>query len=100
MRCNAAYPSTRAATFVTCPQPDEQIEDFKKVTLEDVRKFYQEFYGISEGEFAVSGQFEPQEIQKLAAELFGNWKAPLLYKRALTPYRKVESANLKIVNSR
>jgi zinc protease len=78
------------------PTPDEQIEDFKKVTLEDVRKFYQEFYGISEGEFAVSGQFDPPEVQKLAAELFGSWKAPLPYKRPLSPYRKAETANLKI----
>ena len=76
--------------------PDEQIEDLKKVTIEDVRKFYQEFYGISEGELAVSGQFDPQEIQKLAGELFGNWKAPLPYKRLLTPYKKAEAANLKI----
>ena len=75
---------------------DEQIEDLKKVTIDDVRKFYREFYGISEGEFAVAGQFDPQEVQKLAAELFANWKAPVPYKRLLTPYRKNEVANLKI----
>jgi len=75
---------------------DEQIEDFKKVTIDEARKFYQEFYGISEGELAVSGQFDPQEVQKLAAELFANWKAPVPYKRLLTPYRKAEVANQKI----
>jgi len=75
---------------------DEQIEDFKKVTIDDVRKFYRDFYGISEGEFAVSGQFDPQEVQKVAAELFGSWKAPVPYKRLLTPYRKNEVTNLKI----
>ncbi len=75
---------------------DEQIEDFKKVTLDEARKFYQDFYGISEGEIAVSGQFDPQEVQKLAAELFANWKAPVPYKRLLTPYRKAEVANQKI----
>jgi len=75
---------------------DEQIEDFKKVTIDEARKFYQEFYGISEGELAVSGQFDPQEVQKLATELFANWKAPVPYKRLLTPYRKAEVANQKI----
>ena len=36
---------------------DEQIEDLKKVTLDDVRKFHQQFYGASVGEIAISGQF-------------------------------------------
>ena len=29
---------------------DEEIEDWKKVTLDDVRKFYAQFYGAGEGE--------------------------------------------------
>jgi zinc protease len=76
--------------------PEEQIEDLKKVTIDDVKKFYHDFYGISEGEIAISGQFDPQEIQKLVGELFGSWKAPVAYKRPLTPYRKVQPDNLKI----
>jgi zinc protease len=75
---------------------EEQIDDFKKVTLDDARKFYQQFYGISEGELAISGQFDPQEVQKVVTELFSDWKASVPYKRPLTPYRKAEVANLKI----
>ncbi len=78
------------------PTPDEQIEDFKKVTIDDVKKFYQDFYGISEGEIAISGQFDPKEMEKLVGELFGSWKAPVAYKRPLTPYRKVQPDNQKI----
>jgi zinc protease len=75
---------------------DEQIEDLKKITLDDVKKFYQQFYGASVGEFAVSGQFNPAEISKLANELFGTWKSPASYTRVLTSYRKVEPADKKI----
>ncbi len=75
---------------------EEEIEDLNKVTLEDVRKFYQQFYGASEGEFSVVGQFDAATIQKLATELFGNWKSPARYERVLTSYRKAEPAKQRI----
>jgi zinc protease len=78
------------------PTPDEQIEDLKKVALEDVRKFYAQFYGASNAEFVVAGQFDKAEVQKLAADLFGDWKSPSPYQRVLTPYRKIEPMNRKI----
>jgi zinc protease len=67
---------------------DEQIEDLKKVTLDEVRKFHQQFYGASVGEIAVSGQFDTAEIAKLTAELFGNWKSPGSYTRLTNKYQK------------
>lgn len=78
------------------PTSDEQIEDLKKVKLDDVRKFYTQFYGASVGEFAVSGQFDKAEIQKLAAELLGTWKSPGPTERILNPYHKIEAVNRKI----
>jgi zinc protease len=75
---------------------DEQIEDLKKVTLGEVRKFYQEFYGASVGEVAVSGQFNAPDIAKLAAELFGNWKSPGSYSRVTSMYRKTAASDQKI----
>ena len=78
------------------PTADEQIEDLKKVTLDDVRKFYQQFYGASNGELVVSGQFDKAEVQKLAAELFGDWKSPSPFQRLLEPYRKIEPVDRKI----
>ena len=78
------------------PTIDEQIEDLKKVALDDVRKFYAQFYGASNAEFVVAGQFDKQEVQKLAADLFGDWKSPSPYQRVLTPYRKIEPIDRKI----
>jgi zinc protease len=90
---NSIYPRgdvRYASTF------DETIEDVNKVTLDDVRKFYQQFYGVSEGEFTVVGQFDREAIQKLAEELLGNWKSSMKYARVLDPYHKVAPLNRKI----
>jgi zinc protease len=84
---NSIYPRGDVRYVST---PEEQIEDLQKVTLEDVKSFYAFFYGASTGEFAVSGQFNRDEIQKLAAELFGNWKSAAPYARITGPYRKVD----------
>jgi zinc protease len=75
---------------------DEQIEDWKKLTLDQVRSFYTQFYGAGEGEIAIAGQFDPAQAQKLVTELFGDWKSASPYARPLTPYAKVEPINLKI----
>jgi zinc protease len=69
--------------------PDEQIEDIKKVTLADVKKFYDDFYGGSVGEIAIVGQFNKDEAEKTLETLFGNWKSKAPYARILRPYRKL-----------
>ena len=75
---------------------DEEIEDDKKVTLDDVRSFYQQFYGPGEGEIVLSGQFDPEQMRKLVTELFGDWKSPAHFQRVPDLYTKVEAVNHKI----
>jgi zinc protease len=75
---------------------DEQIEDMKKVTLDDVRKFHAQFYGASDSKLVVSGQFAPEEIRKLASDLFGNWKSPSAYTRISAKYQKFDPINRTI----
>jgi len=75
---------------------DEQIEDLKKVTLDETRKFYKEFYGPGEGEIVISGQFDPAAMKKLVTELFGDWKSPAHYERILDMYEKASAINDKI----
>jgi zinc protease len=75
---------------------DEDIEDTGKVTLDDVKKFYTQFYGASHGELVIVGQFDPGAASKAAAELFGDWKSPVAYQRITTNYLKTTPINLKI----
>ncbi|MBA3765559.1 MAG: insulinase family protein [Acidobacteria bacterium] len=75
------------------PTPDEQIEMIKATTLEDVRKFYANFYGASNGEMAIVGDFDDKEIARLSNDLLGNWKSPRPFERLSNPYRDVASIN-------
>jgi zinc protease len=90
---NAMYPRGDVRYTSTF---EETIADLNKVTLDDVRKFYQQYYGASEGEFTVVGQFDKDAVQKTAEELFGSLKAPMKYARILNPYHKVAPTNQKI----
>jgi len=75
---------------------DEQFEDLKKVTLDEVRTFYTQFYGAGEGEISIGGQFDPAQAQKLVAELFGDWKSASHYERLNFDYAKADPINHKI----
>jgi zinc protease len=73
--------------------PDEDIADVKATTLEDIKKFYTDFYGASTGEFAVVGDFDDKEVSRLAGELFGNWKSPQAYERLKDTYKEIPAVN-------
>jgi zinc protease len=75
---------------------DEQIEDLKKVTLDDVKSFYQQFYGASHGDIVAVGPLKTADVQKAAAELFGTWKSPSPYTRIDSKYLKVTPIDKKI----
>jgi zinc protease len=75
---------------------DEDIEDIGKVTLDDVRKFYTQFYGASHGELVIVGQVDTGAASKAAADLFGNWTNAAPYKRITEDAHKVTPVNLKI----
>jgi zinc protease len=90
---NAEYPRGHVHYVSTL---DEQIEDSKKTTIDNVRAFYQKFYGPGDGEIVISGQFDPDQMRKLVTELFADWKSPSPYHRVTDPYAKVDAVNHKI----
>jgi len=75
---------------------DEMIDEVKTIKLEDARKFYQDFYGASYGEFVVIGDFDPETTQKVASDLFGGWKTPRPHQRILTPYQPLTAVNQSV----
>jgi zinc protease len=60
---------------------DERTARLKGLTLEDVKRCYEDFYGASDAELSVVGDFDPEQIKRLAQELFGDWKSPKPYAR-------------------
>ena len=89
------YPHAKGDIRAT-PTLPEETEELQKVTLDDAKKFYQEFVGASNAEMAVVGDFDAGEIRKLATELFGTWKSPGAFARVTDPYEKIAPVNLSI----
>lgn len=75
---------------------EEQLAEMKTVTLDDARKFHDQFYGANYGVFAVVGPVDPKAVQALASELLGNWNTGMAYKPMVASYRAVTPINLKI----
>ena len=75
------------------PTVDESIANVRAATLDEARRFYTDFYGASNGELSVVGDFDSAEITKLATELFGSWKSPKPFTRLSDSYRDVTAVN-------
>jgi zinc protease len=73
--------------------PEEDIAELKVATLDQVKKFYTDFYGGSNSEMAVVGDFDQKEIEKLANEMFGSWKSPRPFSRLVTVYQDIPPVN-------
>jgi zinc protease len=80
------YPSTR----------EDQLAEMKKLTLADVRKFHDQFYGANHGVLSVAGPFDPAAVRKAAAELLGAWSTEMAYKPIAGRFKKAEPVNTKI----
>jgi len=68
------------------PTLEERAAEISKVTLEDARRCHDEFLGASHAEMAVVGDFDADEVARLAEELFSDWKTPSPYERIATRY--------------
>jgi zinc protease len=78
------------------PTREEQISELQKTTLEDARKFHEQYYGANYGVFAVVGPISPADVQKAAADLLGSWITAKPYKPLITPFKKAQPINEKI----
>lgn len=72
---------------------EEELADTKAVTLDDAKRFYKDFYGASNGQLTVVGDFDAQEISNLTKELFADWKSPQNYARIKQEYRAIPAVN-------
>jgi len=72
---------------------EERLADLKSAKLEDARKFYTDFYGASNAEVAVVGDFDDKAVEKLVGDLFGSWKSPRPYSRLVSGYKEIAPIN-------
>jgi zinc protease len=77
------------------PTLEERAERLKSVTLEDARRCHREV-GASHGNLVVVGDFDPDEVTKLAERLFVDWKNPAPYTRIPWQHFDVQASDRTI----
>jgi len=60
---------------------DEEVERINSVTIEEVKNFYEDFYGGTNITFGASGDMEAEDVKTALTEAFGDWKSPTDYAR-------------------
>jgi len=75
---------------------EEQLAEMRKVTLEDVKTFHDQFYGANYGVFAVVGPVDQKALTAAATELLGGWNTAMAYKPIIASYKAVPAMNRKI----
>jgi zinc protease len=75
-------------------EPAEKLAELAAISRDDVVRFHQEFYGANHGEFALSGDFEPQQVREQLRELFGEWNSKAGYARPSQPYQDIRAARI------
>ncbi|HYR92343.1 MAG TPA: pitrilysin family protein [Terriglobia bacterium] len=72
---------------------DEQIAELRALTTDDLKKFHTEFYGASNSELAIVGDFDTEDAQKTVGTQLSGWKSPKLYTQVKNPYRRIDAVN-------
>jgi zinc protease len=78
------------------PTLDERTARTRAVTLEEARRCHADLVGASHSELVVVGDFDPEEVARLAEKLFGDWRSPAAYKRIPHRYFQVQSVDRTI----
>ena len=73
--------------------PDEQVADITAATLDQATRFYRDFYGASNGQVTVVGDFDGKEVSTLLTDLFGTWKSPRPFTRVPTVFTDAAPLN-------
>jgi zinc protease len=75
---------------------DESIARTKAVTLDQVKAFYNDFYGPQSGNLVIVGDFDPAQIRPVVEEAFGGWKSPHAYHRIAATFHDLGADSIQI----
>ena len=74
--------------------PEEEGEEVRTVTNDQVRKFYTDFYGASYAHMAIVGDFDADSTAALVRSLFGDWKSPQKFERIVRVTPPLDSTTI------
>ncbi len=65
---------------------DESLQDLKKIKLEDVKKFYSDFYGANNSLSSFVGEIDKKQVTDFLQNSFGKWNSKMPYKAVEPKY--------------
>ncbi|CAN5904989.1 pitrilysin family protein [soil metagenome] len=89
----SGYPKGHPAYAMT---PEEQIAALNDVTIDQVRKFHEDFYGATYAHLAIVGDMNADSTAALVASLFGTWKSPQPFERIVRLAPAIDSTTIVI----
>ncbi len=75
---------------------DEQVAAVKAVTVEDLRRFHEQFYGATAATAAVVGDFDEVTTRGALGAILAGWSAPQPFARAPDQYFDVPAVTRRI----
>ena len=72
---------------------DEKIAELSRITLDDIKKYYNDFYNGSSSKIAFVGGIDKKIITPFLTETLDNWNAKFAYTRIPTQYFEVNAYN-------
>lgn len=71
---------------------DESLAELAKVKLDDVKKYYNDFYGANNSVAAFVGQLDKKQVTTFLQNTFGKWNSKELYKEIEPMYFESKGA--------
>lgn len=92
-----------AEHFNTYPKGDprynytsrEKLEMIRKVTVDDVKDYYEQQFGVTRGEIAIVGSFDAQKVKQVLSERFTK-QSQVPYERVVREHREVAADRIVI----
>jgi zinc protease len=72
---------------------EEQASELKAATVEKARQFYQDFYGASNAQLSVVGDFDEAAVMAVVRDKYATWKSPKPYARVVNVYTAAAPVN-------
>ena len=78
------------------PSLDEALAEAKAVKRDEVVQFHRQFYGASDAQIAIVGDFDPAVVKKALQEALGGWKSVMPYAHIPVKHGDVATTSLTV----
>ena len=75
---------------------EETIAEIEAHTIDEIRDFYNTFYGTGAATMSIVGDFDETEALQIVQDAFGDWASSVAFTRIGNEYREIAPADLQL----